>query len=346
MRCNRGVMVACVLISGLVGCGLAGCTPRVRVRQNPGPQDTGIRYYRPKPYLKIEPAGVSVTEGKKTTVTPSDEFVSITLEYLPDFSEEYSIDVRPGLGVAEVSIGLQDGWNLTSINQTLDSQFDENVEAIAALTKAASGFVPTGKSIGTPEGSSQRFVVAATNVPLGYYESVISRDGCGRKRLYGWRYVGFLPFAACPTDMCGSQHLACSSVPSELFGLVFEQGAMVFRRLDAIDPVGSTTRQVVQTGGFVTGPLTQEKVVALVNAVRRAILENEGLESKVDATLVDQAMTVRLSIELLGSPDKRTRRESLIRDVLSHEAVEVGLSELGDPMPSFQISGLSTGEGT
>ncbi len=317
--------------------GLVGCTPRVRVRHNPGPQDTGIRYYRPKPYLKVEPAGVSVTEGRKTTVTPSDEYVSISLEYLPDFSEEYSIDVRSGLGVAEVSIALEDGWNLTAINQTLDSQTDETIEAVADLAKAATGFIPSQSEHAAPPGSSKRFVVAATNVPIGYYESVISADGCGRKRLYGWRYVGFLPFAACPTEMCGSQHLPCSGVPSDLFGLVFRNGAMVFQRLDAIDPVPKTTRSSVETGDFVTAASTQRNLDALVKAVRRAVLENEGIHSRVEARLVDDAMTAQIEVILRTPLGKRVTEESLIRDLVLHETVAEALRVLGDPIPSFSI---------
>jgi hypothetical protein len=316
---------------------LVGCTPRVLVRHNPGPQDTGIRYYRPKPYLKVEPAGVRETEGRTTTVTPSDEYVSISLEYLPDFSEEYSIDVRPGLGVAEVSIALEDGWNLTAINQTLDSQTDENIEAIAELAKAATEFVPSSSAEAAPPGSSKRFVVEATNVPIGYYESVISEDGCGRKRLYGWRYVGFLPFAACPTEMCGSQHLACSAVPSDLFGLVFRNGAMVFQRLDRIDPVPTTTRVGVETGDFVTAAGTQRKLDALIKAVRRAVLENEGIQSRVEAELVDGAMTAQINLALKAPLGKRMTEEALIRDLVLHEAVAETLRRLGDPMPSFSI---------
>lgn len=314
-----------------------GCSPRVRIRQSPGPKDTGIRYYRPKPYLRIEPAGTVVTEGKKSTTSPSDEFIAITLEYLPDFSEEYSIDVRPGLGTANVSVGLTDGWNLTSLNQELDSQFDENIKAVADLAKAASGFVPTTDSRdGAPAGSSQKFVVAATNVPIGYYESVISKDACGRKRLYGWRYVGFLPFSPCPTEMCGTQHLACGSMPSDLFGIVFCNGAMTFKRLDAIPEVPDSTRLSVSTGQFVVSASTQTKVDALVKAIKKAILQNDGTEANVSARLADDAMTVQLSIELLGPIDEDTTRDRFIRSLVTQEDVELALSELGDPIPSLQ----------
>ena len=38
--------------------------------------------------------------------------------------------------------------------------------------------------------------ILATNIPFGFYEAVIARDPKGKKQLYGWRYVGFMPFPA------------------------------------------------------------------------------------------------------------------------------------------------------
>ncbi len=316
---------------------VTGCVPRVLVRKSPGPADTGIRYYRPKPYLRIEPAGQVATEGKKSTVTPSDEYVAISLEYLPDFSEEYSIDVRPGLGSANVSIGLADGWNLTSINQELDSEFDDNVKAVAELAKAASGFIPTKGTGDGPDGTAPRMVVPSTNVPIGYYESVIGKDSCGRKRLYGWRYIGFLPFSPCPTDMCGGDCIACGTTPSPLYGIVFENGVMTFKSIDAIRGPATTGRAPLR---YESGrlPADQDELLAgLAVAVRKAILVNFGVESIVDASLQEGAVSVELSIELAKTPDDEMTREDLIRSILSHEDVEVSLGELGGRVPEFSI---------
>ena len=112
-----------------------GCAPRVRVKSNPGPHDQGIRYYRPKPYLLISNIadGVLNENGKPGRAVLDERYVDIQLQYLPDFEEEYAIDVRTGFGVADVAITLEDGWNLTSINQKLDSQTDENLKAAADL---------------------------------------------------------------------------------------------------------------------------------------------------------------------------------------------------------------------
>jgi hypothetical protein len=66
-------------------------------------------------------------------------------------------------------------------------------------------------------------------VPLGYYESVIEPGPDGRKRMYGWRYVGFVPYANCPIDACGSTTVCCQQ--SELYGLVSVGKKMYFRKL-------------------------------------------------------------------------------------------------------------------
>jgi hypothetical protein len=151
------------------------------------------------------------------------QHVAISLEYLPDFSEEYSIHVRSGLGSANVQVTLADGWNLTQINQNLDSQTDEILKALSEVA----GKIPAAGFAG--EG---RMVVKSSNVPLGYYEAVIGLDPLGRKQLYGWRYTGFLPFAHCPMDGAGLDCFHCGEVPSPLFGLVFRDGTLTFCRLD------------------------------------------------------------------------------------------------------------------
>ena len=216
-----------------------GCLPRVLVKANPTAQETGIRYYRPKPYLKVEPAEVAIAKDQ-TKIVPG--LVRISLVYLPDFSEEYAIDVRPGFGTANVEIKLEDGWNLTEIGQDLDSQTDENLEAIGAILGGIGDVLPTSTSqAATGEHS---FTVTARNVPIGFYESIIGRDGRGCKRLYGFRYLGFLPYAICPTDMGGSQMACCNTDESNLYGLTFINGQMVFQSLSemsSIPPQGPET---------------------------------------------------------------------------------------------------------
>lgn len=203
-------MKTTILVWLLVVAAFSGCLPRTTIRKDPGPRDRGVRFYRPKPYLFVKPM---MAENK-----PVDGFVSLEQVTLPDFSEEYSIHVRTGLGTNETAITLDDGWNLTQLNVKLDSQFDENLKAAAELAKA----IPTGGG-GDRE---MKMAVRATNVPMGLYEAVVSEGPDSKKRLYGFRYVGFMPYSTCPIESCGAeQHTCCDDV---IYGLVFEDGAMVF----------------------------------------------------------------------------------------------------------------------
>lgn len=238
-----------LLPAGLLGLAV-GCTPGVVVSRSGGSHDKGIRYYRPKPYLFIQPAGKQTTKyddkgnPEATVAEPSDKTVSINLSYLPDFSEEYSIKVRSGLGIANVSLKLENGWNLTEINQQLDSQFDENVQAIAKLVESVGGVAAGpagGKRLanGAVAPATQEMRVVANNVPFGYYESILGTGPDGRKRLYGWRYVGFAPFNGCPVEGQGAETACCGEGTLDLYGLVFEQGVMTFKRLTSISREGA-----------------------------------------------------------------------------------------------------------
>jgi len=235
---------------------MTGCTPRTIVRQNPGPRDRGIRYYRPKPYLLVQPTPV-----KEDAEVRQDRYVQISLDYLPDFSEEYSINVRTGLGSNDTTITLEDGWKLTSINQKLDSKFDKNVSAIADLIKAAA----PGGIVGTEGDDSSRgpsIIVKATNIPIGYYESVIARGPDCKKQLYGWRYVGFAPFSPCPLKPKGAECVDCRSSP--LYGMVFRDGVMVFEVIHDIAQRGLSESILVPATLPRSLPLSHEVLGAMV----------------------------------------------------------------------------------
>ncbi len=197
------------LLTILVPLLLAACASTT-VKSNPGKHDKGIRYYRPKPYLVI-------TQAKDQP----DRYVDIKLEYHPDFTEEYSIHVHTGIGKNKTSVKLDNGWNLTSIDIDVDSEIPENIKAISDLVGSVGGLVK--KTVGEP---STTIRVAANNVPYGYYESVISRGPDGKKHLYGWRYVGFGPFSACPVITNGLECADCHSTP--LYALVMCAGVMTF----------------------------------------------------------------------------------------------------------------------
>ncbi|WP_156514870.1 hypothetical protein [Planctomyces sp. SH-PL14] len=161
--------------------------------------------------------GGAVLDGTKPKI-------SIQMMYMPDFAEEYSIQLQPGLGIGELNIKLDNGWNLTSVGIKTDQQTDEIIKSTADLVSSL------GSTFGEGGGSSKMSVLA-TNVPLGFYEAVIATDPCGRKQLYGWRYIGFMPFQTCPTDACGMQAVSCND-PCAIYGLVVDStGVMRFERL-------------------------------------------------------------------------------------------------------------------
>ena len=199
---------------------MCSCTG-IKVKRNPSACDTGIRYYRPKPYLLLSP----VSEGQH-----SGQAVSISLEYLPDFSEEYSIHLKTGLnGSVSADITLDQGWNLTGLDVAADPQTDDLIDSVAnAIPKLTAG----------GGGEESRFVIQASNVPLGYYEAVTGHSQCGKK-LFGWRYVGFMPFIPCPAEGYGEvQPVGCH--PDEVYGLVWEGGTLTFKPVNQIGgPQGS-----------------------------------------------------------------------------------------------------------
>lgn len=258
-----------VLVMATLVTTFSACTT-TSIKLNPGDHDRGIRYYRPKPYLLVQP-----------TKNESKEFVTISLEYLPDYSEEYSIRVRAGLGINKTSVKLKDGWNLTEISQELDSQTDENIKAVAELASSVSDFVKTGGN-STPEKPPAPMVVRANNVPIGYYESVISRGPDGKKRLYGWKYVGFIPFNACPTEAAGLQCADCGQ--GQIFGMVIRDGVMTFAPLEHIantplmfGPGNPKEATKPQDGGEDTatnGDMLEEEKVALANQAVSVIADS------------------------------------------------------------------------
>ncbi|MGV3483797.1 MAG: hypothetical protein ACO1RT_05220 [Planctomycetaceae bacterium] len=196
--------------------GITGCLPSTKIVKNPGAGDQGVRYYRPKPYLVIKP--MVSKDG-----LPVAGYVTIDQTIMPDYSEEYSIHIRSGVGINNTSIKLADGWNLESLNVELDSQVDDNLQAAAEVLSA----VPRLTS--QDSGDMSGIPVRATNVPLGYYESVISQGCDGVKRLYGFRYVGFMPYAACPITSGGVDATCCHE--GQVYGLVFGAEGMTFKLL-------------------------------------------------------------------------------------------------------------------
>lgn len=194
---------------------MIGCA-RTIVRKDPTDTDEGLRFYRSKPYLKLVDA------------VDKDGYVTITVEHLPDFTEEYAVKIRAGLGKNHTSVTLNDAGVLTGLDADVDSNFAE-------ILKAATGAIPGAKATGASDAraaSDTAMCVAAYQVPNGFYEAVVSRGHDGRKRLYGWRYVGFAPFNQCPMESSGVECTTCENTC--LYGLVNIGGRMMFRPLSEI----------------------------------------------------------------------------------------------------------------
>ena len=170
---------------------------------------------------------------------PLRQKISMKLEYLPDFSEEYAINLKPGLGTGNFEFELENGWNLTSLNAETDQQTAEIIGSIGSLIGALS---PTPgvleKSAQNPslnlaqQAPAPPATIYGSNVPFGFYEAVIACDPHGRKQLYGWRYVGFMPFQACPVEPRGAQQVCCDT--QDIYGMVFVNGVLQFQKIHEI----------------------------------------------------------------------------------------------------------------
>jgi hypothetical protein len=168
--------------------------------------------------------------------------ISMKLEYLPDFSEEYAINLKPGLGTGNFEFELENGWNLTSLNAETDQQTAEIIGSIGSLIGALSpapGVLE--KSAQNPslnlaqQAPTPPATIYGSNVPFGFYEAVIACDPHGRKQLYGWRYVGFMPFQACPVEPRGAQQVCCDT--QDIYGMVFVNGVLQFQKIHDIPTI-------------------------------------------------------------------------------------------------------------
>lgn len=210
---------AIVFVCLVAAMAMGGCA-RYKFVKNPDDCNTGLRYYRPKPYLFVG----STVVGEKADAKAA---AVIRLEYLPDYEEEYAVEIYPGLGANDLQISLENGWNLTSFHGKTEQQYDKILTALAGVTKAAAA--PSG---GGPPCES--VVDTPRPVPQGYYESVFWTDnnGNGKKHLFGWRYVGFLPFSACPVNACPSMRDVYCDDPSQFWAIVPNGSSLAFVRMD------------------------------------------------------------------------------------------------------------------
>lgn len=126
---------------------VSGCA-NVDVQRVVDPYQPGIRYWRPSLYLVLQ--NTVTKEGTQTC-----EVKTLTL---PDKTQEYAISFSPGIGVADVSPTLHEGWRLDAMSAKLDSKAAENLNAIAGLLKSAApgGLIAAPAALTKASPSSQK----------------------------------------------------------------------------------------------------------------------------------------------------------------------------------------------
>ena len=297
-----------------------GCLPRTTFTKNPGPRDHGIRYYRPKPYLFVRPLVIP----KKG---PSSDLVELEIEYLPDFSEEYSIHIRSGGGVNKTDFKLENGWNLTSLNVDVDSQFSQNIDAIGNVIQKATPLLTEGT-----EDRNPAMVVHALNVPMGLYEAVISEADGDKRRIYGFRYVGFFPYSTCPVESNGVECKTCYE--DQIYGLVFEKDTMVFKLLiESADHLDTTRVNPTRLGDVALTVFQNQAAQAA--AQRFTALSGTAVQSAGSVHQGPDQLLVTLVLESAASMDFNARPANLREGLLVQVGNDVR-SELNAPI-SIQV---------
>ncbi|MEI7435346.1 MAG: hypothetical protein WCL16_00905 [bacterium] len=104
-------IIACAAFA-LLGAGCATVT--IEKVSGTRPQ-TGLRFYRPEPYL---------------LVTDDNKQLSTRVIYLPNRAEEYVIHPHVFLAKQEFNVKLQDGWNLVDFGHTSDTSPAATLDAI------------------------------------------------------------------------------------------------------------------------------------------------------------------------------------------------------------------------
>ncbi len=138
---------------------LLGACANVSVLPVTAPNQPGIRYWRPAPYIALQ----ETRDGAKTVC-------DYKLIMLPDKTEQYAITMDAGIGTVESKPTLEGGWNLTSLDGKADSKTADNITAVASLLKAASGAAANYSPVTPPETRSP-----ASNCS-GFYK-IVYQDG-------------------------------------------------------------------------------------------------------------------------------------------------------------------------
>jgi hypothetical protein len=106
---------------------MAGCSgvEIKRVMSNDS-STTGLRFYRPYPYLLV------TSEEGKTSLT-------VKVVYLPNLKEDYALSVTSRMGSVDAKFTLENGWNLTTYGAAIDPKTSEIISALTGSLKAVAG---------------------------------------------------------------------------------------------------------------------------------------------------------------------------------------------------------------
>jgi len=94
--------------------------------------------------------------GDPTTPVVNNISEHFDLMYLPDFDEQYAVQLDPGLGEATLNLGLENGWLVESSTVTLDNkelgkfifqQIDRFTSLAADFAKVYQGLIPVPASL-------------------------------------------------------------------------------------------------------------------------------------------------------------------------------------------------------
>ena len=99
---------------------LSGCATVKFYSDESLKNETGLRFYSPKPYLLVEYDGTK-TVNLKTSIV-----------YLPDLSDPQYIRIKPGIGSAALKLELNNGI-LSSYGLTTDTKIPETLGKVTDL---------------------------------------------------------------------------------------------------------------------------------------------------------------------------------------------------------------------
>jgi hypothetical protein len=169
-------------------------TTTVEKENPPPPPSGGMRPSNPTPGgTPAQPPKASADSPADSSKTPSAPPTDLSffgstkqyvlkLVYLPDYSKPYSVRSKTGLiGSSQMSMQLQDGWMMTSLNASSDSKAAETISAVASLVSslgsiAASAVAPTaGGAAKTPPKAPFAGVTELVLSP-GLYEFSYDKD--------------------------------------------------------------------------------------------------------------------------------------------------------------------------